>query len=108
MHKPRRIRPSLQASRAIELKHLRSAVAAADCGSFRGAAELLRSQQSSLSGRTGEIEHHLGIAIFERHSGGVSPTHVRRYVLRLARTILEEFDALIATEVGPQRRNPAV
>lgn len=97
MHKPRRTRPSLQASRAIELKHLRSAVAAADCGSFRGAAELLRTQQSSLSRRIGEIEYHLGIPIFERHSGGVRPTQAGRDVLQLARTILEEFDALIAT-----------
>lgn len=97
MNKPRRPGPSLQASRAIELKHLRSAVAAADCGSFRGAAELLRSQQSSLSRRISEIEHHLGIPIFERYSGGVRPTQAGRDVLRLARTILEEFEALIAT-----------
>ncbi|MCK1546513.1 LysR family transcriptional regulator [Bradyrhizobium sp. 179] len=97
MHKPRRSRHSLQASKAIELKHLRSAVAAADCGSFRGAAELLRLQQSSLSRRIDEIEHHLGIAIFDRYSGGVRPAQAGRNVLRLARVILEEFDALIAT-----------
>lgn len=58
---------------------------------------MLRSQQSSLSRRIDEIEHHLGIAIFERHSGGVRPTQAGRDVLRLARTILDEFDALIAT-----------
>jgi len=66
----RRSRHSL-ASRVLELRHLRSAVAAADCGSFRQAAELLRSQQSSLSRGISELEHHLGIAIFERYSGGV-------------------------------------
>ncbi|ODM74984.1 LysR family transcriptional regulator [Bradyrhizobium elkanii] len=97
MHKFRRRRPSLRAGKALELKHLRSAVAAADCGSFRQAAELLSSQQSSLSRRIGEIEHHLGIAIFERYSGGVRPTQAGRTILRLARTIVEEFDALIAT-----------
>ncbi|WP_354107719.1 LysR family transcriptional regulator [Bradyrhizobium sp. LB14.3] len=96
MHKPRRTGPSLQASKSLELKHLRSAVAAADCGSFRGAAELLRSQQSSVSRRIEEIEHQLGIAIFQRYSGGVRPTQAGRDLLRLARTILEEFDALIA------------
>ncbi|MGY3387503.1 DNA-binding transcriptional LysR family regulator [Bradyrhizobium sp. USDA 3311] len=32
-----------------------------------------------------------------RFSGGVRPTQAGRSVLRLARTILEEFDALIAT-----------
>ncbi|WP_375784926.1 LysR family transcriptional regulator [Bradyrhizobium sp. Pha-3] len=97
MHNFHRRRPSPQASKALELKHLRSAVAAADCGSFRKAAELLRSQQSSLSRRISEVEHHLGIAIFERYSGGVRPTRAGRSVLRLARTIVEEFDALIAT-----------
>ncbi|WP_347338738.1 hypothetical protein [Bradyrhizobium zhanjiangense] len=30
---------------------------------------MLRSQQSSLSRRVSEIEHHLGIPIFERYSG---------------------------------------
>ncbi|WP_407169112.1 LysR family transcriptional regulator [Bradyrhizobium sp. ORS 111] len=97
MHNFHRRRPSLQASKALDLKHLRSAVAAADCGSFRQAAEMLRSQQSSLSRRISEIEHHLGIAIFERGSGGVRPTRAGRSVLRLARTIVEEFDSLIAT-----------
>ncbi|WP_456651468.1 MULTISPECIES: LysR family transcriptional regulator [unclassified Bradyrhizobium] len=76
MHKARRTRPSLQASKALELKHLRSAVAAADCGSVRGAAELLRAQQSSLSRTISEFEHHLGVPIFERFSGGVRPTCV--------------------------------
>lgn len=97
MHNFLRSRSSLQAGRALDLKHLRTAVAAADCGSLRQAAELLRSQQSSISRRINEIEHHLGIKIFERYSGGVRPTQAGRSVLRLARTILEEFDALIAT-----------
>ncbi|MCK1742063.1 LysR family transcriptional regulator [Bradyrhizobium sp. 139] len=92
-----RSKPSPHTGRAVELKHLRSVVAAADCGSLRQAAELLRSQQSGLSRRINEIEHHLGIAIFERFSGGVRPTEAGRSVLRLARMILEEFDALIAT-----------
>ncbi|MGY4183127.1 DNA-binding transcriptional LysR family regulator [Bradyrhizobium sp. USDA 4518] len=102
MHNFHRRRPSLQASKAIELKHLRSAVAAADCGSFRQAAELLGSQQSSLSRRIGEIEHHLGVAIFERYSGGVRPTRSGRCILRLARTIVEEFDALVSTAKSVQ------
>lgn len=61
------------------------------------AAELLRSQQSSLSRSIREVEDRLGVAIFERFSGGVRPARAGRSVLRLARTILEEFDALIAT-----------
>lgn len=94
--------PSVHSSRIIELKHLRSVVSAADCGSFRKAAELLRSQQSTLSRLVSQIEHHLGIKIFKRSSGGVTPTRAGRSILRLARTILEEFDALIATAKSVQ------
>ncbi|MCK1335605.1 LysR family transcriptional regulator, partial [Bradyrhizobium sp. 38] len=97
MHKPPRSRTSIHASKAIELKHLRLAVAAADCGSLRQAAILLKSQQSSLSRRIDELEQHLGIAVFVRHSGGVRPTRAGLGVLRQARSILEEFDALIAS-----------
>lgn len=94
---------SLRGSKALELKHLRSAVAAAECGSFRQAAELLRLQQSTLSRSIRQIEHGLGITIFERSSGGVKPTRAGRSVLRLARAILEEFDALVATAKSLQR-----
>ncbi|WP_354202679.1 LysR family transcriptional regulator [Bradyrhizobium sp. JR4.1] len=107
MHNFFRSRPSLHAGKALELKHLRSAVTAADCGGFRGAAELLRSQQSNVSRRIAEIEHHLGVALFERHSGGVRPTRAGCDVLRLARSILEEFDALIATARSVQNNKPA-
>lgn len=86
----------MRGSKAIEIKHLRSAVTAADCGSFRKAAELLRLQQSTLSRAIRQIEHGLGVTIFERSSGGVNPTPAGCSVLRLARTILEELDALIA------------
>ncbi|WP_245473690.1 hypothetical protein [Bradyrhizobium zhanjiangense] len=68
------------------------------CGRLRQfprSRESLKLQQSSLSRRIDEIEHHF--AIFERYSGGVRPTHAGRDVLRLARTILDEFDAPIAT-----------
>ncbi|WP_084305775.1 LysR family transcriptional regulator [Bradyrhizobium sp. ARR65] len=92
----------LRGSKPPELKHLRWAVTAADCGSFREAAELLRLQQSTLSRSIRQIEHGLGFTIFERSSGGASPTPAGRRVLRLARTILEEFDALIATAKSVQ------
>jgi DNA-binding transcriptional LysR family regulator len=86
----------LHGSKALELKHLRSAVTAADSGSFRKAAEVLRLQQSSLSRSIRQIENSLGITIFERSSGGISPTVAGHSVLRLARTILDEYDALVS------------
>ena len=92
----------LPGSKALELKHLRLAATAANCGSFRKAAELLRLQQSTLSRSIRQIEHHLGVTLFERSSGGVNPTAAGRLVLRLARTILEELDTLIVTARSAQ------
>lgn len=92
----------LHGSKALEIKHLRSAVTAAESGSFRKAAELLRLQQSSLSRSIRQIEDSLGITIFERSSGGISPTVAGRNVLRLARTILEDCDALVSTAKSVQ------
>lgn len=82
------IRTSLHANKAIELKHLRLAVAAADCGSLRQAAALLNSQQSSISRRIGEREHHFGVAVFKHHSGGVRPTRAGSVCRRLPRNAL--------------------
>ncbi len=81
----------------IDLKHLRFAVVAADHGSFRQAAEFLSIRQSTLSRSIRSFEHLIGIPVFERGSGGIKPTRAGRSVLRMARTILEEFNTLIAT-----------
>lgn len=81
----------------IDLQHLRFSVAADDCGSLRQAAEILGVRQSTLSRSIRQFEDTIGIVIFGRSSGGVEPTPAGRSILRMARTILEEFDALIAT-----------
>jgi DNA-binding transcriptional LysR family regulator len=82
---------------SIDLQHLRFAVAAADHGSFRQAAEAMAVRQSTLSRSILHFEQLIGVSLFERSSGGVTPTLAGRNVLRLARTILEEFETLIAT-----------
>jgi DNA-binding transcriptional LysR family regulator len=82
---------------SIDLQHLRFAVAAAELGSFRQAAEAMTVRQSTLSRSIMHFEQLIGVSLFERSSGGVTPTLAGRTVLRLARTILEEFETLIAT-----------
>jgi DNA-binding transcriptional LysR family regulator len=80
---------------AINLQHLRYAVTARDQGSFRRAAESLLVQQSTLSRCIRQLEHSIGMIIFERSSGGVRATDAGRDFLHLARSILEQIDSLV-------------
>lgn len=82
---------------AVSLAQLRYAVAAADHGSFRRAAESLLLRQSTLSRRIRQLEHLIGLTVFERSSGGVQPTPAGRDFLRMARSILEQMEALVTT-----------
>lgn len=88
--KPSRIRTS-----AVDLQHLRYAVAAADHGSFRRAADALLLRQSTLSRCIRQLEHSIGTIVFERSSGGLCATLAGRDFLRTARSILEQMDSLI-------------
>jgi len=81
----------------IGLLHLRYAVAAADYGSFRRAAEGLLLRQSTLSRCIRQLEEYIKLIVFERSSGGVRPTQAGRDFLRTARSILEQMDTLVAS-----------
>ena len=83
-------------SPAFSLQNLRYALAAADYGSFRRAAEALRLRQSTLSRCVRQLEASIGMAVFERSSGGVRATQAGRQFLRSARSILEQVEALAA------------
>jgi DNA-binding transcriptional LysR family regulator len=93
-HKSDRKLSHIRAS-AVDLQHLRYAVAAADHGSFRRAAEVLLLQQSTLSRCISQLEHSIGMTIFERFSGGVRATTAGRHFLRTARSIVEQMDSLV-------------
>src|SRR5258705_10812429 len=77
---------------AIELRHLRCAVAAAHYGSFRRAAEALGVKQSSLSRRIRQMEDRLGVAVFERSSSGVRLTTAGTEILRTSRHLVDGLD----------------
>ena len=80
---------------AIDLKQLRFAVAADDCGSLRRAADALYVRHSVLSRSILQLEHLIGSQLFDRSSGGVKPTSTGRRALRIARLILEQAEALV-------------
>ena len=87
--------PLRSLSLTVDLVHLRYAVAAADHGSFRRAAEVLLLRQSTLSRCIRQLEERIQMIVFERSSGGVRATQAGRGFLRMARSILEQMDALV-------------
>jgi DNA-binding transcriptional LysR family regulator len=95
-------RPPLSARCSrIDFRRLQQALAAADHGSFRQAAEALSVKQSTISRSVQLIEHAFGVVIFKRSSGGVLATPAGRHVLRITRSILEQVETLaVASKVS--------
>ena len=89
--------PHRSPASAVDLQHLRYAVAASDHGSFRRAAEVLLVRQSTLSRCVRQLEHSVGMIVFERSSGGVRATSAGHGFLRTARSILEQMDSLVTS-----------
>lgn len=85
---------ALTRARNVPPNQLQHAIAAADYGSFRQAAEVLSIKQSTLSRSIQLLEHRFGATIFERSRGGVQATPIGRQFLRIARSILDQLDAL--------------
>lgn len=67
-----------------DLRYFKYAIAAAELGSFRRAAEALGVQQSEVSRRIQALEDRLGIDLFVRHRTGSKPTPVGRLFFREA------------------------
>lgn len=82
---------------SIDFRQLRHAVLAAELGSLRQAADVCRIKQSTLSRSIQRLEHSVGVAVFERSSAGIRPTSAGHDFLRMARSILEQMDVLVAT-----------
>lgn len=87
----------------IDLRHLRYAVFAADYGSIRQAAEVLLIKQSSLSRSLRQLEDALGVAVFERTTGGVRATAAGRHFLRMARSMIEQMDTMVTATKANRR-----
>ncbi len=83
----------------MELAQLEAFIAAADCGSFSRAAELLSVAQPSLSNRIQSLEREVGQPMFERMGRGVKLTDAGRAFLPYAQRVLRTLnDGLIVLE----------
>jgi DNA-binding transcriptional LysR family regulator len=81
----------------VDIRQIQHAVIAAEFGSFRQAADACLIKQPTLSRSIQQLEHCLGVPIFERSRAGIRPTSVGRDFLRMARSVLEQIDVLVAT-----------
>jgi len=79
----------------LSVRHLRVVVAVADAGGYSAAARTLHIAQSSLSRAVLEVEHRVGVSLFERTTRQVRPTVEGAEFLRLARRLLADFDAAL-------------
>lgn len=75
---------------AVQMRHIRYVLAAADHGSFRKAAASLNVQESAISRRVRDLETWLGTPLFTRNPAGVQLTHAGlQFVFHGRRTIAE-------------------
>ncbi|MGA6167460.1 LysR family transcriptional regulator [Amycolatopsis magusensis] len=77
----------------LTVPQLRAVVEVADAGGFTSAAQRLHLAQSSLSRAIGEVERRVGVALFERTTRRLEPTPEGAEFVRIARGVLDAFDA---------------
>ncbi len=84
-------RPKKAGPMHADLKYL---VEIANAGSVRRAAEVLHIAPSALSRQIANLEHELGVPLFDRHAGGMKPTAFGEVVIRYARTTMRGFERM--------------
>ncbi|GAA0620040.1 LysR family transcriptional regulator [Kribbella sandramycini] len=78
----------------MELRTLRYFVATVDAGTVTAAAERLHVTQPGLSRQLRQLEQELGVDLFHRTGGRLTPTRAGQSLLPLAQDVLERADAL--------------
>ena len=78
----------------MNFQHLQYVTTIEACGSISKAANKLYLSQPYISRVLHELEHELGIIIFERGNDGVNPTEAGAEFLVLAKKLLKDMDSL--------------
>lgn len=80
----------------MQLRHLRYFAATADAGSVSAAAAAVHVTQPALSRQLRQLEHDLGVGLFDRSAGRLALNRTGRALLPAVREILAATDALAA------------
>lgn len=78
----------------LPLEVLRHVVLIAEHGSILAAAQTVNLTTSSLSRKVTQLEHELGLQLFERHSRGMRPTDAGELLIEAARQMLAWMERL--------------
>ena len=78
----------------MPLEVLRHVVLIAEHGSILAAAQTVNLTTSSLSRKVTQLEHELGLELFERHSRGMRPTDAGELLIEAARQMLARMERL--------------
>ena len=94
----------------LHMRHLRLALALAEHRSLRRAAAQMALSQPAVTKALHELESVVGTLLFTRHARGIEPTVFGEALIRYARVVLadldalhDEFAAIAAGEVGKVR-----
>lgn len=77
--------------RRVKLRDLHVALAVADAGSMTKAADELAVSYPVVSKTISELEHTLGVKLFDRSSSGVEPTNYGRALLKSGVAVFDEM-----------------
>src|ERR1700742_3728882 len=86
----------------MTLRELRYLIALADRAHFGRAAEDCHISQPTLSTQIRKLEEYLGVSLIERNAKSVSLTPIGEEVVRSARQIVAQADALLAATKVPR------
>jgi DNA-binding transcriptional LysR family regulator len=78
--------------RRLKLRQLEILLAVADTGSMAKAAARLAISQPAISRAIGDVEHALGVSLFDRSTQGVEPTQYGRALLKRGIAAFDEID----------------
>ena len=89
----------------MEIEQLKIVVAVARAGTVTGAAREINLTQPAVSRKIQQLEDQLGVDIFERGPGGMSPTAAGRVLLERARTMIDDMQDLERRAQRADERN---